>query len=813
MKRYVDKCRPLALAAGLVVGVGGWAQTVTVATNANVTIVDDGVGTPPAGQIAYGGVVCMKDPDINGTTFTINGVVGTPVWTFLGDISKGTTNVPPAAGVYTHSGTSCVIETYNKTVRTPAEVTLPEVVTHARSKGQVRITYSTADGCGGVFIFDILKKWGNPATTTNSDNYAPQIVGPNCWGTGLANFQVDQVSSDNPLDAIGFDQYYWTFTNGANATLGSAAFYTSADRSAIVINQSAPTFTTWLAGGGPYTIKCCFGRCNPWDGGADNDVVQNTVGVTCVTKTISPACPSPIFTGGFPTCINAITPGLPTTITPNNYSASCTYTWTRSNLAWTIAPAANGGVTISSITDANPCTFFLSLGSAACGNTVYTYTVNRNYNAPAILAAPGPYCVNPGIYAVPLAPNAQGNQTCWGTLPGGWTAANLVGNPSSVVFSIPASAAGTTNTINLFSCACPGVVLPVVINVRPATPTWAVAPPTCVDLGTAYNFQVNTPGTFTWTHPNWSGPLTGNPVSLTPQAGFGAVTVTRDGQPNCASLPLSVTPAQKPVVTQPCIVSGMATTGNSFSCAPGNASSAWVFGAGLAQATALNVTGNPAVIPFLGNAGTYPCQVTTNGCTQTFNVVVPVIPSVTPTDYTTNVNPQAGSTTVSVDFVVGNLYRLWNCGTGLPVTGWLNNQSSWQLINPGAGSYTIEVDTPPLNCGYFHSPCVTTGHSFLAPESGSDTAPPSTTEVIVKRGPSVIVSPNPNNGRFDVNILRDLQEGSTTLYDPQGRRMARPVRITPGHNTMDLGNLKPGVYTLRTEMDGELDTQTVVITD
>jgi hypothetical protein len=177
MKKYSIPWKGLALTLGL-----GWASAlvaqpyVTVPVGANIA-------TPGVNQIGYGGIVSMVDPDPVGGTFSIAGVTS-PVWKLLGDISVNTASAPPTPPVVTFSGASCGIETYNKNVRTPAEVTAPEVNTHARSIGKVRIDYTIAP-CNNEFTFFIYKKWGNPATTTAGNNYAPPIVGPNCWGTGL----------------------------------------------------------------------------------------------------------------------------------------------------------------------------------------------------------------------------------------------------------------------------------------------------------------------------------------------------------------------------------------------------------------------------------------------------------------------------------------------------------------------------------------------------------------------------------------------------------------------------------------------------
>lgn len=787
---------------------------VTVPVGANITIVSPGAGTPGVNQIGNGGIVRMKDPDTAGGLFSIAGVTSV-TWTLYGDISIGTTNVPPAAGVYSASGLSATIETYNRRVRTPSETTLPEVVTHARSKGQVRITY-TNGSCGGEFRFDIVKGWGNPATTTNTDNYAPKIVGPNCWPSPPQDvtFSVDQVASDNALDAIGFDQYYWKLTNSAGTDLftgSTSAFYTSADRSSITLRMTDTNFGTWFAVGGPYTLQCCYGQANPWNGGASTSLTQLTTGNCCVTKVITvPLVPA--YTGGFPTCVNAVSPTLPIAVNSSNPDlTNYTYSWSRTNLSWAFTTTGGGtGISINSIGDGNPCTFSLTItpvvgSTVACGVATFNYTVNRNYNFTAASLG-SPFCTSPGtnVLTVNLPTNAQGNLTGWGPLPStpaGW-AVSPVGS-SGGVFTIPAGAAGTTNTIQMFSSgACSAVQVPIVINVRPATPT-GLTGPTCVDLGTAYSYSVAAGGTFTWTHPNWSGATTGNPVSLTPTVTpIGLISVVRDGQPGCPSLAATIQPVQKPVVTQPCLNAGIPTPGASFSAAPGSASSSWTFAAGVVNGSVFNTTGNPVSVNVQGLAGTYACSVTTNGCTTNFNVVVPA------SSYSASVNESDPSVSVmQATFVSTTWYQLWDCTNNVAVGGYQQGVSGFTaaLTAAGPGSFAFNCDPNPLGGCIQRTNCVTTVHRSMIVNGEEGNG-------ITLVDMDVLISPNPNQGRFNVSITHEFEQGSVTVFDAQGRRVAKPLKVMAGPNDLDLGHLKPGVYTVRTETDGEVVSKSIVIT-
>jgi len=778
------------VAVGVMSSAAAVAQPYVTVPSGCVVLVP-GQGTPGADQVGKYGVIGMNDAFAGGT-FSIAGVTSVIDWQMLGDLSRTQGVNPPAAATRSIVGNNPAvgIESYNKNLRTGFETANPFI---ARSKGRITVNYVRGDRNDFV-TFDVLKRWDSPN---------PGINGPNCWLPSTSYvYAVDIASGDNVLDNIGFDKYYWQVTDAANTPVGTFA-NNSAESSSVLYT------TPSVLNNGPYTIKCCFGQNNPWNNGVNTyppTFAQMDAMASCMTKPIQLPL-APAYTGGFPTCVNALSPTLPITVVSSNPNCAYTYTWTRSNLSWTFLPSGtcgSSGIIINGIGDGNPCTFFLNL-TGPCGSSAYSYTINRSYTAGFI--TPTTVCVSTGTNVLTLNTpiNGQGNQTCWGTIPAGWGWTNV--GSSGRTFTIPASAAGSTNTIQMRSCACPTPVTTITVNVRPATPGIITAPP-CVDPGTSYPFSVPQAGVFTWTAPGWTGGGTTPAVNFTP-SGAGTVSVVLNGQVGCPSLPASATVNIFPVIVQPtCINTGVVTTGAIFTS--NVAGTGWSFHSGLTAS--VPPAGTTATINIIGTAGSYLCSATANGCITFFTVVVPVIPSVSPTNYLTQASNVAGSSTVWVDFNPADLYRLFNCTTNLPVSGWTSLQSAWQLIAPGTGSFTVQVDTPPLNCGFFHSPCVATNFQAMVLGGDQDNVAPMEKNVELGSGAGVVINPNPSDGQFTVNVLQDFKVGRVLFYDAGGKRVGNTERLVPGSNSISQRDLAPGVYQLFIELDDKVERRSIVIT-
>ena len=834
------------------------AQYVQVPTGTGCTVVVAGTGGNTAlNRVGHGGIVRMLDGfDTPGAGGDFNWVGGTVhAWGLLGDLSFQTdfSQAAPVPGANPPLQTAgpvftVNIQSYNKNLRA-IELS---AAAKGRSKGRVSVRYKAAP-CDSTLSFEVFKEWVSGP---------PPIAGPSCWPTILqtVSFSVDPLISDNAADLIGFDPYYWKFTNGGGidlfASLTSAYTFTP-DRSAISVYMGDPAFTAWYTGG-PYTVQCCYGRANAWDGGAGPLLGRLSAGTTCMSKAVGlPAAPT--YTGGFPLCVNAVSPGLPITVLSSNYNSAYTYSWTRSNLSWTFTTPNLGGITINSIGNGDPCTFILvctpvnpNVGCAA----TFTYLVNRNYNNAAMLASPSPYCTSTGLFTVSLGTTYQGNQTCWGALPALWTATNV--GSSGVQFNIPAAAAGTTNTINLFSCGqCSSVLLPIVINVRPAAPVFSPAPTTCVTLNTAYTYTLVNPGPFTWTHTNWTGPTTGNPVSLTPTtAPLGNIIVTRDGLPGCPSLPATVVPYVAPTlpataVVQPCYNLGVpAITGNAtFTIVPavfaanGAGTYLWTF----PPLSFFNTTAVPiqtSVIATTSAASNIQVSRPTTGIPGNYTFTVrftPAAPSTCPFVETTinTINTNLGNVAYTwsnapsppVPGTVGQLqappfapvgttYQAYDCNVPIGVFGLVYNSATVPLntYTVAANSLTVNMVVPqaagvvapaPLTCTW-RPACLATNHRsmVLAGENGEP--------IELRDGASDVgfqVMPNPNDGTFTLNISRSFTNGRMVLVDNAGVQVGSSIRVAQGANAIGYDHLAPGVYSVRVELDGEAEVQRIVVFD
>jgi len=76
----------------------------------------------------------------------------------------------------------------------------------------------------------------------------------------------------------------------------------------------------------------------------------------------------------------------------------------------------------------------------------------------------------------------------------------------------------------------------------------------------------------------------------------------------------------------------------------------------------------------------------------------------------------------------------------------------------------------------------------------------------------ITVSPNPNDGAFQVYIERVFKVGTLMLFDARGKRVGSTTRLAPGSNAITQTDLAPGVYQLRLEIDGKVEQRRVVIT-
>lgn len=488
---------------------------IRVPPTCNVVIAGNGLGavTGFGGQVGEGGVVCMPDPfDIIGGAGNFNYIAnGTTLnsWGLKGDISvqTGTTSGAPiqTAGALT----SLNIQSYNKNLRF-AENATPSL---ARSKGRVTVFYASG-ACKTFITFEIFKNYNTPL---------PGIVGPDCLLPNTTyTYSVDQIASDNALDAIGFDSYYWS---GIPASFTNV--YTSADQSSI-------TFSTPATPVAPFTIKCCYGRCNPFDGDA------GATPTSCVSKSIYAQPVAPTFTTPVPSCLNTglssftVVYTIPTIAPP-------TYTWTAPGTTWNLNTSTSGSTQTLTVTgvDNNPGTLALNISNGVCLPTTLAYTINRSFVTP--LAITGPTCVSAGgTYSYSLPANALLNNTTIGSIPSGWTVTATNGTGSTFNVTVPANTLAGAYNMKVISTNCPSTFVTLTINVKPNAPVFTTSSPTCVLKGTTaistIAVDTSVPGTpttgYIWNltlAPGWSifsGAGTSTPTFIPNGTTAGPVTIS-----------------------------------------------------------------------------------------------------------------------------------------------------------------------------------------------------------------------------------------------------------------------------------------------
>lgn len=542
-KTYFNKMH--LIIAFLLFGISIVAQPVVrVPPTCNVVVAGTGVGASPGfgGQVGDGGIVCMPDSfDIVGAggnfSYVANGTVLIG-WSLRGDLSVQTTNLPPVAGVYSAGAVNPLnIESYNKNLRT-AEGPTPLLPTSntkwARSKGRVTIGYSQAP-CNNSITFEVYKQYTNIAPSA-----VPPIIGPDCLlPNTIYTYSVDQIASDNAGDAIGFDSYYWS-----GLPVGATNTYYSADRSSV-------TFTTG-ATVSAFTLKCAYGRCNPWDG--DGVYTALPVNTTFVTKTIGTSPVAPTFTTAPPTCLNTGTSTFNVVLTPGAIIPGYTYAWSAIGTPWLLTQngTQNANLTVNGL-DNNPGVLTLKITNGSCPPSTFTYTINRNFVAPSASIS-GSTCLTAGTTtnAYSIQTNAVLNPTIW-TLPAGWSITPLSANGTNSALSItvPGTATAGVYTISAKSTACPGIITKQV-NVRPAAPVFTSTTPNCVVKGLTpiTNIAVTpVPGAtgYSWSitgAPGWS--ITANATTANPTfvpngttAGPVTITVTALGTGGCNSATVS----------------------------------------------------------------------------------------------------------------------------------------------------------------------------------------------------------------------------------------------------------------------------------
>lgn len=763
------------------------------------------------GVVGDGGIVAMPDPfdfTTSAGNFTV-GLNGTTLigWRLYGDLSTQTNSTFNAPIQSSGAVNPLNIESYNKFLRFAENPSLLQPLLDtkwARSKGKVVVSYF-ASPCNALITFEIFKRYTNtPAGTPPS--VVPPIVGPDCvLPNTVYTYSVDQIASDNANDAIGFDKYYWS-----GYPAGSTNVYTSADNSSI-------TFTTPPVSVPAFTLQCCYGRVNPWDGdGVYTGVPTHT---TCVGKSIGAQPTAPSYNTAPPTCLNT---GLTSFSVNLNAVSGYTYAWSAPGTNWVLSPGGTpSGQTLNvSGIDNNPGTLMLTITNGLCLPVVFTYQINRTFVSP--FTATGPTCVSPGLYNYTLPSNGLLNPTTIGAIPSGWTVAPTNGTGSTFSVTIPGTAVGGTYNLKVLSSICNTAFVTLTIVVKPAAPTINPSSPTCVDRGTTpvttFSCSTVTGATsYTWNLPsgwtcsancNTTNPTlipngtTAGPVAISATANVG--TCSGSASTNYNVNYKAVAPSA--INALGCINVGVPTT---LTVNVSNVPTPF-FGTYSAVTTPTNIIASTSfnsagVITLTTNAstaagsynlvithttscgtasGSFPITVTSNGGSLNPGFTT----SAGCDNYTVNVRP-VGST---ITWIVG----------GVPITANTANV----FVSPNGNSLQLCGPTSPGTiCADFVIPggCITRSCTTPVGTHGTRTTNSGTLD-------GVTIYPNPNTGEFYIKIKGSATSGSANIYDMAGKEVGTFI-LKGGENKIQTENLSKGTYMVSLTIDGKSEVRQIII--
>ena len=833
----IFKSKYLVLAIVLCSVSFGFAQQVVVRVPATCNVVVAGLGgtTGFGGRVGDLGVVAMPDPyPLN--TFTAIPSTGVTIgtWSLLGDLSfkLGVTSPLYDNAIATSTGVGNDIMSYNKKYR-PSEGVAPSQNFWARSKGRVRIAYSAT--CGGSITFEVYKVYLNDPRATPPST-VPQIVGPDCLLPNTQyTYSVDQIASDNANDSIGFDKYYWSGL--PPGVQGATTTYYSADFSSI-------TFVTPLTFSS-FTIQCCYGEANPWDGGIvpTSTLPHNT----CVTKLVGvSALPPSSYTTTLTGASMVATPGtncLPTGQTSFTVSyttpSSGTYTWSAPNTSWNLATTTNAGNTILTVSniDNNPGNLTLTATSGSCLATVINYQITRSFVAPLVISPASSNClVSPSTNnSFSIGPNAANNATSWTITPVGTATpgaltytTNTVG--STIYINVAAGTPAGAYTLKAIStnATCSGNIT-YTVYVKPAQPTIVTtASNTCVNLGSTapITYTCNTIAGATgylWSFPaGWnatsfttaSASITVTPLSSTAVLN-GNATVTAIGVAGSSCNTLSPNFAIGYNGTAPTTVNAncswafgtVGTTTITIANAPNPFYGTYTLAANAALFTSYVVNANGTITlttPATLTPGTYTLNIThtVTGCT-----------SGTATNVTVTVTSN-GSTMTTLPGTASDTYFVGNSPAGATFV-WLvgyNNNPPTQVPTPVATPNQLAFSgtlAPPtaVICSVTFGGCTTT---LGATSFGSHSQKQANGNIRNTVSEGIKIYPNPNGGNFTIKVADFKENATAILYDISGKQLDS-FTLKIGENTIQKEGLSRGTYIVLLNVDGKTEGKKISI--
>ena len=557
---------------------------------------------------------------------------------------------------------------------------------------------------------------------------------------------------------------------------------------------------------GPWTITCCFGRANSWDGNA-----PSTPHTTCVTKVIGGQPTQPLVT------ISSCVPIDPS-VTSFNASVNSpipgyTYEWSSTNSTWTLTAGGTAGETLT-VTNLGegPGTIILKVKNGDCSSAEFQYPVKRSFQDPHVTIK-GDICLDTGnTYTYHIDPSgAQFNETQWNlpSVPSPWTyTAN--GTGSVINLTVPAGTPAGSYILEAFSCVnSPADIIQLEVKVRPPSPH-IISGQECIDFGSTAPlvYTVDPTGNYEWEIPTgWTGSSTSETITLIPDGiHSGQIKATGTVNNGCNSSASAIWNTSFKPISPDSIIYGC-----------------WNFGYDATNTIRIHNAPNPFFGTYLvtdpsgtfldgysvasngdillqtsGNApqGSYSLVITHQTSNPVCNISTPLTYSVYFTGNGAIVTPYPGG--ASDVYIVsgeplGSTYKWYKDGNLIPgaATSFLG------LTGPSPGPAEVCAHVTYNGCTTAY--CVPGGNHSRPGSNGNR----SSTETIK-------VFPNPNNGAFMIDIPSHKQSAYVQVIDIQGR-LIDELDLKEGTNAINRKDLTGGVYFLLVRVDGILSVHKIDI--
>ncbi|MBK9328690.1 MAG: T9SS type A sorting domain-containing protein [Sphingobacteriales bacterium] len=760
-------------------GLSGNPATTPALTSAatyTVTGTADGCSNTAVASVSVTALptVTVNSPTIcSGQTATLT-AGGATSYTWTGGLSGNPATTPALTGTATYTVTGTAGGCSKTAVATVTVTPLPSVIVNSPTICSGQTATLTAGGATSYTWTGGLT--GNPATTPalfSTTTYTVTGTASGCTNTAVATVSV---------------------SSGLNVTVNSPTI--CAGQTATLTPNGATSYT-WTGGlsGNPATTPALTTTTTYTVTGTTGGCTGTAIATVTVTALPTVTVNSPTICSGQTATLTANgatsyvwTGGLsgnPATTLPLTSTTTYTVTGTAGGCSKTavatVTVTALPTVTVNSPTicsgqtatlTANGATSYVWTGGlsgnpattpALTGTTTYTVTGTAGGCSKTAVAT---VTVTPLPTVTVNSPTICSGQTATLTAGGAtsytWTG-GLTGNPATT----PALTNTTTYTVTGTASGCTNTAV-ATVNVSSGLNVTVNSPTICA--GQTATLTPNGATSYTWT-----GGLSGNPATTPALTGTMTYTVTGSSGACTGTAIATVTVTALPTVTvnSPTICSGNTAT----LTADGATIYTWTGG----------LSGNPATTPALSNTTTYTVTGSTGSCSKTAVATVtvnstPATPAIT----------QSNDTLYSSTIVVGASYE-WYKGGVLQAT---TSVPSFKITSSGV--YTVKVISN--NC----------------PSQISANFNASLTAITVnKLDITFTVSPNPNNGEFEIRFYSAKNKNySLSVYNLTGQVILKEdVTLRIGNNSkrINLNGIEKGAYFLSIIGEEGFAVQNIII--